>query len=123
MEDHRYSAVFSRTNRLTALDLRKDFIAEILGSKFLSLGGNENHVKTERRPKYCEHAFRAVDDPLWFCRRPVTGKSSHLFIIDGEIKIRLISSEKAFPSLMLRELQNEFQGDWRFNVFTLLSTG
>jgi hypothetical protein len=111
MKDHRYSALFSGTSRLTALDLSKDFIAEILGCKFLSLKENENHVKTERRPKYCGHAFRAVDDPLWFCRRPVTGKSSYLFIIDGEIKIRLISSEKASPSLMLRELQNEFQCD------------
>jgi hypothetical protein len=49
MEDYGLSAIFAGTSKSTVLELNKDFIAEILGIKFLSFDENANRVKAERR--------------------------------------------------------------------------
>jgi hypothetical protein len=64
MDDYESPAILVGPSKSVALHLNMDFIAEMFGIKLISLGEKANHAKIERRPKYCDHTFRAADNSL-----------------------------------------------------------
>jgi hypothetical protein len=57
MKNQRSSLIFTGISRTIGADFVKNILAEILGSKMLSLWKNVNNPRTAQWPEYCHYTF------------------------------------------------------------------